>query len=142
MSEKLNLNTLKPCDRIIVPKSNLGIVQHHVICLGKDENGERFYIENAINKGVRIINEATLFKNGYEVTRVETFNGSRKQRREALEFALRLIGKKYDLFNFNCEHYANAIQYNKIYSDQVNKGIGIALIALFLFAITTNFNNG
>lgn len=132
MSRKFYLNTLQPADRLVIPKSGLRLVQHHAIYLGKDGNGNRMYIENAIGKGVQVITEAYLFRDGYELTRVERFTGNEQQRNAAIEFARRLIGQQYDLFNFNCEHYANTVQHGKRYSKQVDKGLVLGLFALVL----------
>jgi hypothetical protein len=76
MNRKSYLEALQPADRLVIPKSDLRLVQHHAIYLGKDNNGNRVYIENAIGKGVQIVSEVYLFRGGYEVTRVERFTGN------------------------------------------------------------------
>lgn len=48
MNRKFYLETLQPADRLVIPKNGLRLVQHHAIYLGKDNNGNRVYIENAI----------------------------------------------------------------------------------------------
>ncbi|HUN03960.1 MAG TPA: lecithin retinol acyltransferase family protein, partial [Niabella sp.] len=63
---------------------------------------------------------------------IEPFVGDIFQRNEAIKRAMQLIGKPYDLVNFNCEHYANTVQHNKSYSKQVNIGLVAGLIALVL----------
>lgn len=68
MEGKFHLNTLQPADRLVIPKSGLGLIQHLAIYLGKDGNGNRVYIENAIGRGVQIVSEAYLFRCGYELT--------------------------------------------------------------------------
>lgn len=132
MNRKFYLDTLQPADRLVIPKSGLKLVQHHVIYLGKDNNGNRVYIENAIGKGVQIVSEAHLFRDGYELTRVERFTGNQQQRNAAVKFAMQLQGKQYDLLNFNCEHYANTVQHRKTHSNQVGNGIVIGLFVLVL----------
>lgn len=132
MDGKFYLNTLQPADRLVIPKSGLNLVQHHAIYLGKDNNGNRVYIENAIGKGVQIVSEAYLFRGGYELTRVERFTGNQHQRNAAVQFAMQLQGKQYDLLNFNCEHYANTVQHRKTYSKQVGNGIALSLAVLVL----------
>lgn len=132
MSRRFYLNTLQPADRLVIPKSGLRLVQHHVIYLGKDGNGNRMYIENAIGKGVQVVTEAYLFRDGLELTRVERFTGDQQQRNAAIAFAMQLIGQQYDLLNFNCEHYANTVQHRKSYSKQVHKGLVVGLLALVL----------
>lgn len=132
MNRKFYLETLQPADRLVIPKSGLRLVQHHAIYLGKDNNGNRVYTENAIGKGVQIVGEASLFRGGYELTRVERFTGNQHQRNAAVQFAMQLQGKQYDLLNFNCEHYANTVQHRKSYSKQVSVGLGLGLFAFVL----------
>lgn len=136
MRKKFCLDTLQAADRLVLPKSGLGMVQHHVIYLGKDNNGKRIYIENAIGKGVQVITETYLFRGGNELTRVERFTGNQHQRNAAIQLAMQLIGKQYDLLGFNCEHYANTVQHRKSYSNQVGVGLGLGLLTLFVGIIT------
>ena len=132
MGKKIYLNALRPCDRLVLPKSNLRLIQHHVIYIGKDSQGKRQYIENAMGRGVQLISEAYLFRDGYQVTRIEPFNGTQYQRNIAVKAALQLIGTGYDLINFNCEHYANVVQHNFSHSEQVGTGLAFGLIALLI----------
>jgi hypothetical protein len=132
MNKRFNLETLQQADRLVIPKSGLNFVQHHAIYLGKDNNGNRIYIENAIGRGVQVVSEAYLFRGGYVLTRVERFEGNQLQRDAAVRLAVSLQGKKYDLINFNCEHYANTVQHRKPHSKQVGVGFGIGLFALIL----------
>ena len=132
MRQVFNLNNLRPGDRLVLPKSEWNLIQHHVIYIGIDANGNRLYIENFAGKGVQLVNENHLFRDWYYVTRIEPFVGDIFQRNEAIKRAMQLIGKPYDLVNFNCEHYANTVQHNKSYSKQVNNGLVAGLIALVL----------
>lgn len=113
MMNTYNLRNLQPGDRLVLPKSDLGFVQHHVIYIGYDHYGNRQYVENNIGKEVQIVSENHLFRNDYYLTRVEPFAGNNFQRKLAINRAISLIGTQYDVVNFNCEHYANAVQYNK-----------------------------
>jgi len=56
-----------------------------------------------------MIDENYLFRDGYHLTSIEPFTGNDFQRRLALNRVVALIGTQYDLVNFNCEHYANAV---------------------------------
>lgn len=134
MTKIYNLKNLKPGDRLVLPKSNLGLVQHHAIYIGNDAYGNRQYIENYIGKGVQRVDENYLFRDGYHLTRVEPFIGNAFQRRLAVNRAVALIGTQYDLVNFNCEHYANAVQYGKQFSNQVGNGI-LATVLLAVIGI-------
>lgn len=138
MKKIYDLKNLLPGDRLVLPKSDLGFVQHHVIYIGNDSYGNRQYVENYIGKGVQKVNENYLFRDGYNLTRVEPFIGNAFQQRQlAVNRAIALIGTQYNLVNFNCEHYANAVQYNKPFSKQVGNGI---LATLFLAVIGIGFS--
>lgn len=132
MNYKYNLRSLKPGDRLVLPKSDFCLVQHHAIYIGNDANGKRKYLENYIGKGVQLVSEQYLFRDGLHVTRIEPFKGSEIQRAAALKRAMQLIGTPYDLVNFNCEHYANTVQHNKSFSKQVGNGFVAALAFAFL----------
>lgn len=132
MNKVIYLNTLQPGDRVILPKSNIGLIQHHAIYIGKDGLGNRLYIENAIGRGVQLVKETYLFRDGYNITRIEPFIGNQRQRNIAVKTAVKMIGKEYNLINFNCEHYANTVQYSFSHSEQVGKGIFFGFIALII----------
>jgi hypothetical protein len=134
MTNIYNLKNLQPGDRLVLPKSDLGFVQHHAIYIGNDIYGNRQYVENYIGKGVQMVNENHLFRDGFYLTRIEPFAGNDFQRQLAINRAIALIGKRYDLVNFNCEHYANIVQYNKPYSRQVGNGI-LATLMLAVIGI-------
>lgn len=46
--------------------------------------------------------------------------------------ALSLLGKRYNLFEFNCEHFASVVQQGVNKSSQVSTGLGLALGAVGL----------
>lgn len=73
-----------------------------------------------------------------EITRIEPFTGNDTQRKQAVKNALSLKGTLYDLLQFNCEHYANLIQYKRQVSEQVKAGLALGIIALFAGIL---FNN-
>lgn len=137
MKNTYNLKNLMPGDRLVLPKSELGMIQHHAIYIGNDAYGNRLYIENHINDGVRAVSETYLFRDGYHLTRIEPFNGNNIQRNEAVKRAKHLIGKPYNLINFNCEHYANTVQHNRSYSKQIGNGV-VAVVAIALLSIGLN----
>lgn len=138
------LLNLKPADRIVVPKSVTRIVQHHAIYLGQNYEGQHLIAENKIGFGVRLIIADDFFKDVIEITRIERFKGSNYERKLAVKKALSKCGVSYDLINYNCQHFANEIQYNLIKSDQVDglfEGLKVAAgvaIAIGLFNLFTN----
>lgn len=100
--------------------------------------------ENKIGFGVRLITADVFFKDVTEVTRIEKFNGTNYQRKIAVQKALNKLGQSYHLIDYNCQHFANEIQYNHIKSDQVDglfEGLKVAAgvaIANGLFNLFTN----
>lgn len=136
MKRNLQLDNLLPGDRIVVPKSNLRLVQHHVIYLGYDENGIGWFAENKIGVGVQIVSAEEFLRDITEITRIEPFRGTDEQRNNAVQYAMALEGTNYDLLQFNCEHYANIVQHNRKESSQVKSGlilgvVGIAALGIF-----------
>jgi hypothetical protein len=144
MNQKILQLGLLPADRIVVPKSGLRIVQHHALYLGQNHLGVGLIAENKIGFGVRLVTAADFFKDVIEVTRIEKFNGTNYQRKIAVQKALNKLGQPYHLIDYNCQHFANEIQYNLIISDQVDRlfeGLKVAAgvaIAISLFNLFTN----
>ncbi|WP_029277847.1 hypothetical protein [Pedobacter borealis] len=130
-----NLVNIQPADRIVVPKSDFQLVQHHAIFLGNDQKGDSWFAENIIGKGVLFTKADFFLKNSPKITRIEKFPGNENERRIAIDRAISMKGKKYNLFNFNCEHYSNMVQKNISKSDQINIFIWLALAFVFLLAV-------
>jgi hypothetical protein len=124
-----------PGDRIVEPKSNLRIVQHHSIYLGQDIYGVEWIIENKIGHGVRLVTSHDYFNDVIEIKRIERFLGSGNERRLAVQKALWEVGKPYDLINYNCQHFANYVQHGEIRSEQVTGGIALGLALLIIAGI-------
>ncbi|HQK98762.1 MAG TPA: hypothetical protein PLH61_12140 [Bacteroidia bacterium] len=138
MNRNLQKWNLQPADRIVVPKSNLKMVQHHAIYLGRDRFGTEWIAENKIGRGVQIVTAADFFSDVMEVTRIEPFRGNQYQRNDAVRFAQSLQGRRYNLVEFNCEHYANVVQHKVEVSDQAKVGIGLGFLGLFLGLLFIN----
>jgi hypothetical protein len=138
MKKNLQNWNLQPADRIVVPKSDLRWVQHHAIYLGKDDNSIDWIAENKIGKGVQIVTASNFFKDVIEITRIEPFRGTKAEREKAVVDALALQGRDYDLLQFNCEHYANAVQHKKLISNQVNIGLGLGIAGVLLGILLYN----
>lgn len=131
--------SLRPGDRIVTPRSGWRLIQHHAIYWGMDSNGVHWIIENQDYVGVRFIELGAFLQRIFEVKRIERFKGNEYERGIALERGKSLVGKKYDLFNFNCEHFANYVQLGRSFSKQietVSSGLKlVAGISLLLIAI-------
>jgi hypothetical protein len=130
ISKQLNL---QPADSIVVPKSELRMIEHYIVFLGCDELGNEWFAENNNVVGVRIIQAKDIRNDLIQVNRVKKFIGTNHQRMLAVKRALQEAGRPYSLINYNCEHFSNKVQTGKASSRQVAWGFGIAAtIALVL----------
>lgn len=136
------LNTLRAGDRIVVPKSYLRMVQHHAIYLGF-ENGHHWLIENKEIFGVRVVNAATFFADVNEITRINSFiPKAGYSRNDLVNYALSKKGRRYNLTNYNCEHFANEVQHRVVKSKQAETGMSIVLFGLAALLIGGLANAG
>lgn len=128
------LNQLQCGDRIVVPKSAWEVIQHHAIYLGY-ENGNHYIIENKNGIGVRVVTSEVFFENVSDITRTEKFYPtSNYSRNDLMQYALNKRGTEYDLWNYNCEHFANDVRTGRVSSKQVNNAYaGMGLVAALLF---------
>lgn len=129
MNSLIGLN-LKPADRVVIPKSDFELVQHHGIYLGKDRFGNHLFAENNINNGVQIVSADVFLNNTKRITRIERFQGLISERNQCIKRAMSLKGKTYNLLEFNCEHYSNVIQHNMSKSFQVENGLILGFLAI------------
>lgn len=118
-SNFIKKHNLKPGDRIIVPKSDWDVVQHHVIYRGVDYAGRHIISENKDAIGVRRIYLYDLISTSSKITSINPFKGTEYERQLALKRADEKLGEKYILFSFNCEHYCDYVQHGKSSSKQV-----------------------
>jgi len=119
-------NNLEGADALIGPKSAFEIVEHYVLYLGKAPDGTDVYMDNNANEGVRYLTEERMLQENPKFHRIRKFAGNEYQRNFAINRAIALHRKQYHLTKFNCEHFANHVQYNTPVSKQVNNGFGIA----------------
>lgn len=126
---------LRPADRIVVPKSNLRLIQHHAIYLGRNEQGVDVIAENKIGIGVRLVSADEFFKDVSTITRIERFIGSEYDRKRAIERAISLVGYDYDLFDFNCEHYSSLVQHNEKKSNQAQTATVMGVFTLLFLGL-------
>jgi hypothetical protein len=117
MIKNLHLN---PGDRIVVPKSLFGIVQHHAVYAG---NG--CFYENKIGQGVVLTPWGEFFRGVSQVTSIQRFNGNYWELQQAMNRAESLVGRAYHAVNFNCEHFANYVLCARPCSRQVENAGGI-----------------
>lgn len=123
------LNNLSIGDRIVVPKSLFNLIQHHAVYLGK-ENGLHYIIENKERIGVQVVTAEQFFTGVQQITRVEHFIPSYNYTRQhLLRRALALVGTKYHLTKYNCEHFANDVIYGQRNSRQIEAVQGFTTLA-------------
>lgn len=130
---------LEPGDRIVVPKSLLGVIQHHVLYLGYNSLGQHLICENIIGIGVKLTRVEDFFQDITSVTRVEKFQGNSFERRKLVEKALSKLGMPYSLINYNCESFCNDIQYSIIKSSQASVGLFIGFIGIMIALINADY---
>ncbi len=128
---------LRPADRIVEAITILGISKHHCIYLGSDHYGIEWIAENYKFKGVRLVKAADYFKSILKIERIQRFHGSPRQRKEAVKRALISVGQPYSLIDFNCEHFAEYVQYGRRKSRQVENAFAGLLAILFIGIIVS-----
>ncbi|APG65908.1 MULTISPECIES: lecithin retinol acyltransferase family protein [Tenacibaculum] len=129
------LNSLKPID-VIVAKKRVGlgrILNHYIVYLG---NG--IFVGNL--KGcVKQVTQNELYEllKVYEPIEIREFTGTQLDAREAIFRVKQKLGHPYSFLGFNCEHFANWVQYGKETSNQVTNGFLILAGLVTLKLITT-----
>ncbi len=123
------INSLQPID-VVVAKKRSGlssILNHYIVYLG---NGT--FIGN-LKDGVKQLTYFELLQllKEYEPINVRRFNGNPHQVQQATIRAKQRLGNRYSFLGFNCEHFANWVQYGKESSNQVTTGF------LILFGLIT-----
>ncbi|XMO85033.1 lecithin retinol acyltransferase family protein [Algibacter sp. AS12] len=126
----VNLSTLSLGDVIIAKKrKGLGrILNHYLVFVGNNR-----FIGN-LKDGVKEIHYDELMNllNEYEPTGVRKLNGTFLHQQQAINRAYSKLGYRYSLLNFNCEHFANWVQFGRVESSQVTTGFAILAGVLFL----------
>jgi hypothetical protein len=118
---------LQPGDKIVKGMYATGTIKHFAIFL-RDINGGEWIAENHKEIGVQLVPADYFFSTMPAVFYIEQFAGSEQQRKEMVKRALSLQGTPYSLFSFNCEHYANYVQYGIAESHQITRGIVFGVI--------------
>jgi hypothetical protein len=129
-----NFSGLSPGD-VIVAKKRTGIgriLDHYIVYVGDNR-----FIGNLID-GVKELHHYQLMRllQDYEPIGVRPFNGTIFQRQLAINRAYSKLGNRYSLLNFNCEHFANWVQFGKAESSQVTTGFLILAGAIALKVMT------
>lgn len=140
----IRVHHLQPGDAIIVGEESNGLfrslLDHYVIYLG----GHCFMAN--FREGTQILTCPVIYRFLPSMTlrRIRRFMGTASQRQVAVYRALQQRDRKsYHLLANNCEHFANDVQFGRIYSDQVLMGgTGATLVGLGLISSSNQFVKG
>ena len=132
------INGLQPIDVVVAKKRNgIGsILDHYIVYLG---NG--VFIGN-LKGSVKQVSHFELIKllEEYEPVKVRRFNGTQYQIEQAIVRVKQRLGHRYSFLGFNCEHFANWVQYGQETSTQVRNGF--LLVAGLITVKLIASNNG
>jgi hypothetical protein len=129
------LNCLKPID-VIVAKKRVGlgrVLNHYIVYLG---NG--IFVGN-LRGSVKQVTQGELYEllKVYQPVEVRPFTGTQLDERDAILRVNEKLGQPYSFLGFNCEHFANWVQYGKETSSQVTNGF-LVLAGLLTLKLITN----
>ncbi|MBL7683658.1 MAG: lecithin retinol acyltransferase family protein [Flavipsychrobacter sp.] len=123
-------NHLKVGDKLVREKGILS--KHHGIYVGI-HNGQPLVAENQVGHGVHYITLSNFLKHDYRnITRIEKFPRSDYHRQQVVSHINSYVGTPYDVLTFNCEHFANLIQYGRAESKQAITALAATLIGLII----------
>lgn len=123
---------LRVGDKIWTPSRFGSVIQHYGIFIGW-RDGVRMVVHNAKSGGVELVT-FDVFSAGQPVYIEQRAQAGFEE--AVVERALSYLGTPYDLFTFNCEHFATEAQGEARTSKQLVKGaIGVGVAAVVLPAI-------
>jgi len=123
---------LHPGDRIVAPKSLLDMVQHHALFWGYDVHGHAWVVENLVNVGVTYTRFDHFMLRVRSINRIVRFRGDRWALEQVLQRAQARVGTRYDLANYNCEHFVNDVLHGQRHSGQAETAKEVLKGALVL----------
>jgi hypothetical protein len=118
------MTTVKLGDKCSVPGKLSPLIKPYGVCVGFAANGSPMFVHN-VAEGVVLAAE-----HGFAQGRVITIEQRALSGHESVvaQRALALVGRKYDLFTFNCEHAANLAANGRAESKQVQRGVVAASV--------------
>ena len=124
-------------DRVVVPKSGFNIIAHHAMFYGYGHNGEALVAENKEGRGVILRPLDQFLAEAKKIKRHIPFVGSYQERVALLERVHSRLGRQYDLWNYNCEHFVNDVKHRRVFSRQIQIFIGcaIAIVLVVVFVL-------
>jgi len=118
--------------------------QHVGVYVGPRTLDGQDVVHNGKGLGV-VLCTMSEFAEGKDVYLHKEAQGDARERECIAQRALGLIGEKFDLLNFNCEHAANLAQTSERRSEQVETAIaisGIAVLGLVAAALLGRRSDG
>ncbi|MCC6651557.1 MAG: hypothetical protein IT348_10460 [Candidatus Eisenbacteria bacterium] len=111
--------------------------KHYGVCTGYGGDGEPWWVHNTRAGGV-----VHTTRKAFAGNRAIYVEQRAKPGTEALVAAraLALVGRRYDMFLFNCEHAANLAANGQAESKQVQQGAVVAGLAGLLLMVVANEN--
>lgn len=133
-------HALEPADVVVVKNKSLGVLDHYMVFVGWNNWGQPDFIANLRDETQWLpFEEIDDLSYTYGLSRIRRFNGTEAERRVAVQRAMQAVGEPYRFFGFNCEHFANWVQYGKATSQQVALGgIGLATTGAVIAAKSEN----
>ena len=116
-------------DKVSRLKRGVPFVRHYAVYLGMDAYGRHIFAENNAQNGVQYVSADDFFRDSVSV-KIESTGRNLAQRQKAVTFGVQRIGQKYDLLNYNCEHFANEVTTGLSVSNQVGIGVSIAVLVI------------
>ncbi|MBS1941270.1 MAG: lecithin retinol acyltransferase family protein [Bacteroidetes bacterium] len=114
-------------DRIVVPKSGWNIVEHHAVLYG-NLNGEVMVAENKEGRGVVLTRLDQFLSEARAIKRHIRYTGSYQDQLMVMDRVSKRLGRRYDLWKYNCEHFVNEVLHLRAMSPQV-KAVGTVAAA-------------
>lgn len=133
---------LQPGDQVIEAVQPFGAIKHFALYLGHDDRGAEWMIENQKGNAVALIKARDYFRHGVRIHRIRRFIGSRNAQLRIVRSALSKIGKSYNLFVYNCEHFVTDVITGRPKSRQILNLLLLFLLSLFLFWLYKKNQNG
>lgn len=122
-------------DRIVVPKSGLNFVQHHAVFFG-NVNGQAMVAENKEGQCVVLTPLDVFLADVIRITRIESFTGVYHEQVAVMQRIQERLGRRYDRWKYNCEHFVNEVLHLRSISPQV-KAVGtVAAVAGGLYLLS------
>ena len=131
----MDYQEIKLGDKVSRLKRGLPFIRHYAVYVGMDIYERHIFAENNAQNGVQYVLADEFFRDSISV-KIESTSRNLAQRQRAVEFAVRRIGQKYNLLNYNCESFANEVTTGIPSSKQV--GWGISLAVLFVGGVIVN----